>query len=147
VLAVEGFEHPEFDADDAPRRRGGRSGAPSAGGRGDRPRRGAPRHETAAPAAVEAVVQVPVDHDVVAERPARRERKPAKHEPRAERSGPAPIQMGGPTSANSATVTPISSARGHHRRRDEEDDERVVGFGDHLPAFLARPVKTSARGA
>ena len=44
-------------------------------------------------------------------------------------------------------IVPISSARGHHRRRDEDDDERVVGFGDHLPAFLARPVKTSARGA
>jgi len=165
VLAVEGFEHPEFDADDAPRRRGGRGeGAGrggSSGGRGERPRRGSsPRHETAAPvAAVEAMVEQPavealVEHEVAAERPAKRERsrdrdrKPVKHEPRQDhRQGPAPIQMGGPTSANTATVTPISNARSHHRRRDEEDDERVVGFGDHLPAFLARPVKISARGA
>ena len=158
VLAVEGFEHPEFDADDAPRRRGGSAGRGSAsgGGRGERPRRGSPRHETVAPATVEAAVEPLVEsaeHEVAAERPAKRERsrdrdrKPVKHEPRTDRSGPAPIQMGGPTNANTATVTPISSARGHHRRRDEEDDERVVGFGDHLPAFLARPVKTSARGA
>jgi superfamily II DNA/RNA helicase len=162
VLAVEGFEHPEFDADDAPRRRGGRGesagrGGSSIGGRGERPRRGASRHETAVPAQVEAVTEQPIEavaeHDVVAERPAKRERsrdrdrKPVKHEPRTDRAGPSPIQMGGPTNANTATVTPISSARGHHRRRDEDDDERVVGFGDHLPAFLARPVKTSARGA
>jgi len=164
VLTVEGFEHPEFDADDAPRRRGGRGESTgrggASGGRGERPRRGSsPRHETAAPvAAVEAAAEQPaveavVEHEVAAERPAKRERsrdrdrKPVKHEPRAERSGPAPIQMGGPTNANTATVTPISTARSHHRRRDEEDDERVVGFGDHLPAFLARPVKISARGA
>jgi superfamily II DNA/RNA helicase len=159
VLAVEGFEHPEFDADDAPRRRGGRGesagrGGSSSGGRGERPRRGASRHETApaAEAVIEQPVEIAAEHEVAAERPAKRERsrdrdrKPAKHEPRAERSGPAPIQMGGPTNANTATVTPITSARGH-RRRDEDDDERVVGFGDHLPAFLARPVKTSARGA
>ena len=159
VLTVEGFEHPEFDAEDAPRRRG-RGGASSgrgdAGGRSERPRRGT-RHEGPAPTveAVAAPVVEAVEHEVAAERPAKRERsrdrdrKPAKHEPRTDaRTGPAPIQMGGPTSANTgATVTPISNARGHHRRRDEEDDERVVGFGDHLPAFLARPVKLSARGA
>jgi superfamily II DNA/RNA helicase len=154
VLTVEGFEHPEFDAEDAPRRRGGRGGDASSRGGRDRSRRGAPRHESAAPMAAEAAVEQPevetVEHAVAAERPAKRERsrdrdrKPVKHEPR---TAPAPIRMGGPTEGNTATVTPISNARGHHRRRDEEDDERVVGFGDHLPAFLARPVKLSARGA
>ncbi|GGF40884.1 hypothetical protein GCM10011611_54130 [Aliidongia dinghuensis] len=150
VLTVEGFEHPEFDAEDAPRRRG-------RGGRGERPRRGSPRHE--AESAVDAAPPAEAaEHEVSAERPAKRERhrerdrKPAKHEPRQTeaqqnepRQNPAPIRMGGPSP--SATVTPISSARGHQRRRDDEDDERIVGFGDHLPAFLARPVKLSARGA
>jgi len=150
VLTVEGFEHPEFDAEDAPRRRRGGRGEAS-NGRGDRPRRGGQRHEGSAPAAE--VVASPVEaaeHEVIAERSPKhergrdRDRKSAKHEPR---SGLSPIQMGGPTGANtSATVTPISSARSHHRRH-EEDDERVIGFGDHLPAFLARPVKISARGA
>ncbi len=27
------------------------------------------------------------------------------------------------------------------QERDDGDDRRVVGFGDHLPAFLARPVR------
>jgi superfamily II DNA/RNA helicase len=150
VLTVEGFEHPEFDAEDAPRRRA-RGGRGESAGRGERPRRGGKRHE--APAVVAANEETAptetVEHEVAAERAPRRERnrdrKPAKHEPRTE-GRPAPIQMGGPSNAG-ANVTPISNARGHHRRRDEDDDERVIGFGDHLPAFLARPVKLSARGA
>jgi superfamily II DNA/RNA helicase len=32
-------------------------------------------------------------------------------------------------------------ARPRHHRRDEEDDDRVVGLGDHVPAFLLRPVR------
>jgi hypothetical protein len=31
------------------------------------------------------------------------------------------------------------------RRHGDEDDARVVGFGDHMPAFLARPPR-AARG-
>jgi len=31
------------------------------------------------------------------------------------------------------------------RFHDSEDDRRVVGFGDHLPAFLARPRVKLAR--
>ena len=156
VLTVEGFEHPEFDAEDAPRRRGRGGRGEASSGRGDRPRRGGSRHDAAAaPEVVAAPAVEAAEHEVAAERPAKRERsrdrdrKPVKHEPRLDvRNGPGPIQMGGPSNANTgATVTPISNARGHHRRRDEEDDERVVGFGDHLPAFLARPVKISARGA
>ncbi|MFC7400277.1 DEAD/DEAH box helicase [Chelatococcus sp. GCM10030263] len=32
-------------------------------------------------------------------------------------------------------------ARPRHHRRDDEDDDRVVGLGDHVPAFLLRPVR------
>jgi hypothetical protein len=32
-------------------------------------------------------------------------------------------------------------SRTDHRGREEGEDRRVVGFGDHLPAFLARPVR------
>ena len=28
--------------------------------------------------------------------------------------------------------------RDHHRDQEPEDDRRVVGFGDHMPAFLGR---------
>jgi hypothetical protein len=40
-------------------------------------------------------------------------------------------------------VTPLP--RRDERWDDHEDDRRVVGFGDHLPAFLARPPRI-ARG-
>jgi superfamily II DNA/RNA helicase len=32
-------------------------------------------------------------------------------------------------------------ARPRHRHREEPDDDRVVGLGDHVPAFLLRPVR------
>ncbi len=34
---------------------------------------------------------------------------------------------------------------GRHRERDHDNgrDQRVVGFGDHLPAFLRRPVRVA----
>ncbi len=44
----------------------------------------------------------------------------------------------------SDNVTPLPR-RDEHRRREPDDDRRVVGFGDHLPAFLARPGRV-ARG-
>jgi hypothetical protein len=34
-------------------------------------------------------------------------------------------------------VTPLPARE--ERWQDRDDDRRVVGFGDHLPAFLARP--------
>jgi hypothetical protein len=41
-------------------------------------------------------------------------------------------------------VTPLPPRRDDHRR-EHEDDRRIIGFGDHLPAFLARPARV-ARG-
>jgi hypothetical protein len=43
-----------------------------------------------------------------------------------------------------SNVTPISAAR-PGRRHEDEDDERVIGFGDHQPAFLLRPVRVAGR--
>jgi hypothetical protein len=31
--------------------------------------------------------------------------------------------------------------RSDHNQREDHEDRRVIGFGDHLPAFLARPVR------
>jgi superfamily II DNA/RNA helicase len=45
-----------------------------------------------------------------------------------------------------ATVTPIALAahrEGARPHRDGDNDSRVVGFGDHLPAFLRRPVRVA----
>jgi hypothetical protein len=72
-------------------------------------------------------------------RPNRRE-EARTHEPRhAPREVPRPITMD-----PDGKVTPLPPRRDDHRH-DRDDDHRVVGFGDHLPAFLARPVRV-ARG-
>jgi hypothetical protein len=50
----------------------------------------------------------------------------------------------------SSNVTVLAEAAGRRGRsqaeeREDAEDRRIVGFGDHLPAFLARPVRL-ARG-
>jgi superfamily II DNA/RNA helicase len=60
-----------------------------------------------------------------------------------------PIRMTPDGMARGSNVTVLAEAaerrdhRGRHDEhgRDDGDDQRVVGFGDHLPAFLARPVR------
>jgi hypothetical protein len=42
-------------------------------------------------------------------------------------------------------VTPIRPLP--HRHHEDDEDERVVGFGDHYPAFLLRPVRIGGRRA
>ena len=39
---------------------------------------------------------------------------------------------------SAANVTPLPPAR-RAPPGERDDDRRVVGFGDHMPAFLARP--------
>jgi hypothetical protein len=42
-------------------------------------------------------------------------------------------------------VTAFPSAGQVHRGRQEREGSKVVGFGDHLPAFLSRPPRIVAR--
>jgi superfamily II DNA/RNA helicase len=73
-----------------------------------------------------------------------------QHQPRPA-AGPIaqPIRMSPEGMEHTSNVTVLADAAGrrddrgrsdHHQREDQED-RRVVGFGDHLPAFLARPVR------
>ncbi len=52
------------------------------------------------------------------------------------------------TPANGTNVTPFPSAAAPRRprqpQRQPDDDRRIVGFGDDLPAFLARPPRAVA---
>ena len=52
-------------------------------------------------------------------------------------------------SANGATVTPFPRAAAPRRPRQPErnidEDRKIIGFGDDLPAFLARPPRIVAR--
>jgi superfamily II DNA/RNA helicase len=68
-----------------------------------------------------------------AARPPRRERRPSATD------GPPPNMAG-------SKMTPFPSAAEVHRAgRQEREGPKVVGFGDHLPAFLARPPRIVAR--
>ncbi len=71
-----------------------------------------------------------------------------QHQPRPQPAAAAqPIRMSPEGMEHSSNVTVLAAGRrdergrsDHHQREDHED-RRVVGFGDHLPAFLARPVR------
>ncbi len=137
AMTVEGFEHPAFDEEGSRKRgRGGRRGAKSE--RSDhRPARKS--RETAPVEATESAAVEPIQP-----------RKPRRDAPARSHDAPAhsagghraePIRMG---SAQS-NVTPFSGRPAPRRRHEEEDDERVIGFGDHQPAFLMRPVRAGGR--
>ena len=112
------------------RRRGG-GGRNERGNRGDRGEERSSRarkvktrssSDRARPAPEETREEAPAPRPVAAPRPAPVPREePASQRPRPERDR--------------------SSDRGHQgrSRRDDDNDERVIGLGDHVPAFLMRP--------
>jgi superfamily II DNA/RNA helicase len=73
--------------------------------------------------------------------------QPRERGERRPRPAAQPIRMTPEGMAGGGNVTSLAERREgrRHDERDDGDDRRVVGFGDHLPAFLARPVKL-ARG-
>jgi superfamily II DNA/RNA helicase len=133
LTTVEGFENLELVYDDRKRRRRGPSTERKPERSAEHPRRG--ERKERAPA--ERKERAP------AERPRPAERPPATERPRAAEPAPraaTPIRMMPDNVAAfpGPTERPRRDDRRDHR---EEDDRRVVGFGDHLPAFLARPVR------
>jgi superfamily II DNA/RNA helicase len=148
TIEIPGIETEAFaEGDDASRGRGrgrgGRSRRPSGKSEG----RGAPREEraeAAKPAREHAPREnrerEPKEHREPKERREPR-REPARAKERAaakERASYAPITMtpGGMDQALPSNVTKLP--RRDHQRDDHDDDRRVVGFGDHMPAFLGR---------
>jgi superfamily II DNA/RNA helicase len=61
----------------------------------------------------------------------------------------APSQAAPPQKVNGAHVAASPDAAARRRpppvHKPKDDDARIVGFGDHLPAFLARPPRIVAR--
>jgi superfamily II DNA/RNA helicase len=118
-IAVEGIEAAELEYGERRARRGARRPIKS-----DRPRtrtdaapRGAPGREPAEP------------------RTPRRQRRPSVKE--AQQVLPAP-------NVTSFPRAPVARVP-RQPERQPESDRQVVGFGDHLPAFLARPPRIVAR--
>jgi superfamily II DNA/RNA helicase len=122
LMTLDGFTHPSFDEEGGRRR--GRNRRPA---RDTRPTRSNPAAEAPMPA-----------EEMAPPAP-----RPAARKPRRSSEAPShaePIRMG---SAPPSNVTPFVASR---RRHDDDDDERVIGFGDHQPAFVLRPVRFGGRG-
>lgn len=139
-IGLEGFlSEDEIKQRGKARRRGERAEAPKRGGRG--------RDSAAEPRRVEA-------------KPPRTEDVPVQAEERPHRAAP---QHGEATHRGEDRPRPASDRprrepsrrdergedRGHDRRRhrDDHDDVPVLGLGDHVPAFLLRPVPQRKRSA
>ncbi len=118
VVAIPGLEPQELSQEEAPQR----------GGRGRGRRGGKPSHRAAEPH------EAPRHHEQAprAEVPKPRERKRAEPQERAF----APITMN-PATELGGNVTKLPRREEPHHD-EPEDDRRVVGFGDHMPAFLGR---------
>jgi superfamily II DNA/RNA helicase len=147
-VEVPGVETETFtEGDDAPRGRGrGGRGASSGRSRRSSPKsesHSAPREER--PQAAKPAREPKEHHEPTAPREPKEHREPrparssAKERPAAakERASYAPITMtpGGMDQALPSNVTKLPR---RDQRDDHDDDRRVVGFGDHMPAFLGR---------
>jgi len=131
---------------DRDRKRGGRDR--DRGDRGERPSprsRGRRTEEAAAEAPVEAVAAIEAPEAVVAEERPARERKPRREREPREPKAVAPVEAERPARAerperSERPERPERPVRGVQPVRDRDDDDRrVVGFGNDIPAFLARP--------
>jgi superfamily II DNA/RNA helicase len=102
------------------------------------------------PATVEGLE--PAELEAEGEYRARPRRAPRSDRRERGRARPAPASKPAAAAGTGATVTPFprpteaKQPRRPERRPAAEEDRRVVGFGDHLPAFLARPPRVVAGG-
>jgi len=131
TLLVPGVESVEYSREEAPQRgrgrrgRGGKSNGHADRSHGNRGHTPAPRPASPMPPA-----QPPHQPQAAPAQP--RERPTAAPRERAF----APITMN-PTAELNGNVAKLPQ-RDQRQHRDLDDDRRVVGFGDHMPAFLGR---------
>ncbi len=157
VITLPGLESPSFETEDGRRgrrRRGGeraggeRAGGERAGGERDRAGSGRPGQPAeAGPRPGESTVRPDVPS-----RPAGRQRSgrpvPEGH-PAEPRSGAraGDVRAGDGRRVDGRHTDLRSTDPRSNRRRREEPDEAVVGLGDHVPAFLLRPIRRRAPAA
>ncbi len=128
VVTLEGYEPGAEDETSRPRDRRGRRGAkPAAESRAsaERPERASAERAPAEPKSSERKSAERKPSERKAAEPKSSERKSA-----AEREAPRPI----------ALDEAKASRRRPRERANDEDDQPVLAFGDHIPAFLLRPV-------
>jgi len=157
VAEVEGIATQPLVYDDIRRGRGRGRPAPARRAVAKRPEQ--PRREARRPddKRVEAVSAEPALESI---RPEPAQREPVQREPRRAdarrqparphaRASATPIRMSPEGMDRTSNVTVLADAAGRrdergrsdHNQREDHEDRRVIGFGDHLPAFLARPVR------
>lgn len=135
TIPVPGVEAQEYAAEEA------------SSGRGRRGRRGAKPAHRPEPAQPAKVAEQPAPRETpqaAAPAPAPQPRAAApelvaprqRHRPEPRERAFAPITMN-PGSELASNVTKLPR-RDEEHRHEAEDDNRVVGFGDHMPAFLGR---------
>jgi superfamily II DNA/RNA helicase len=152
VISIEGVGKAELSDDDGDIRRHGRPDRQRARGRGrggrehrrdGRPQRPAAEGRTARPA------QSPDEPQHVAEgnaAPRPPQPQPGREQRQRHQRHGQPREVLPPITMDpDGKVTPLPARRGGEPQRERDDDGRIVGFGDHLPAFLARSSKV-ARG-
>ncbi len=142
-IVIEGIEAAELSQEEAPRRgrggapargRGGRSSAPKPNNRHEPPHTPSPTVEqpsaevVAAPVAEKPIVETAAPP---APRPAQERSRGRGQKQQPREAGFAPITMNPAEMGSNVTKLP---SRDDHRH--EPDDSGVVGFGDHMPAFL-----------
>jgi superfamily II DNA/RNA helicase len=120
-VQIPGIDSQEFGAEEEPQR--GRRGRSRGGQKRGRPARAATDHGDEQASSRE----MPKPPQAA---PQKRDRKPAQPKPSF-----APITMN-PASEVGGNVTKLPRRDDH--RHEAADDDRVVGFGDHMPAFLFR---------
>jgi superfamily II DNA/RNA helicase len=134
-LELEGVEQHELVFDDRRRRRGARKDEHRAEAkpRRDRHERKEPRegHREKRTAKAEERREAPTEQRGGRER--RPERKP-------DRPASGPVRM---ENVDIDNVRQLPVRRGERHQDERDDDGRVVGFGDHMPAFLARPARAA----
>jgi superfamily II DNA/RNA helicase len=140
MVTVEGVEVAELSFEEGRRRRRGK---PSERKGGDQKRERGERKPGGERRSRRAEQEKPEKAEA---RPAAREKRPRdaqeRRPPRPPRERFAPITM---DPEGKVTPLPQRGERVAEERRERDDDNRVVGFGDHMPAFLMRPVRV-ARG-
>ncbi|KAA0598686.1 superfamily II DNA/RNA helicase [Azospirillum lipoferum] len=135
MIAIDGLETAEFGEEDSSssrgrgRGRGGRGAKPESRSEGRPPRGGreerAPREEAAPREERPARDERPVRED----RPVREERQPRESLAAAE------------SRRNSEPRRDRDRGDRRRRRDDDDDDVQVIGFGDHMPAFMLRSAR------
>jgi superfamily II DNA/RNA helicase len=100
------------------------------------------QHDAAVPAEAAAAPHQEIHAEPVAERAPRRERTPRADRPPREAREPRPPREPRGEARSAERPSPPRERRPQEPRRDQQrDDHAPMGLGDHVPAFLARPIR------